>query len=398
MTYRSIRSGQLHLFCLFLLSLAAPASGARATEPDEYHNDARAIERVVNEQYAYLDRFPKDRMPLSVKLRQEAEQVHDRRSLLRYAERVLLTLADHHAITGSSLPDSWSVVPSFADLWIEKRGPNFVVDAVRDGSPAQRADVRKGDRLIAIADVPTARAIEAFWADLGLVPNVERASFAARVLAAGRRDRPRILSVQTGSAPPRRLELPNLYAEPAEAPSIQSAQTPEGLAIRLNDSLGDADTIAAFDSAMEQAQPDRPVTIDLRSTPSGGNTTVARAILGWFVSTPQSYQVHELPAEQRRTGIARRWVEQVVPRPGKHHAGPVVVRVGRWTGSMGEGLAIGFHAIGATVVGEPMAGLRGAIYDHELEHSGLVLKLPTERLLAVDGAPRENFAPVPPAP
>jgi carboxyl-terminal processing protease len=60
---------------------------------------------------------------------------------------------------------------------------------------------------------------------------------------------------------------------------------------------------------------------------------------------------------------------------------------------MGEGMAIGFHAIGARVVGTRMAGLLGAIYDHRLEHSGLVLKLPTERLMHVDGTPREVFVP-----
>jgi carboxyl-terminal processing protease len=61
---------------------------------------------------------------------------------------------------------------------------------------------------------------------------------------------------------------------------------------------------------------------------------------------------------------------------------------------MGEGLAIGFDAMGAKVVGEPMAGLLGAIYDHALPHSGLVLKLPTERLAAVNGTPREQFQPL----
>ena len=42
-----------------------------------------------------------------------------------------------------------------------------------------------------------------------------------------------------------------------------------------------------------------------------------------------------------------------------------------------------------------MAGLLGAIYDHRLPNSGLVIKLPTERLYAVDGTPRETFRPRP---
>ena len=176
---------------------------------------------------------------------------------------------------------------------------------------------------------------------------------------------------------------------------MTSAFRDGALVVRFNDSLGEDKTIAAFDAAMAKARPGGRVVIDLTDTPSGGDTTVARAVLGWFVDRPRGYQVHNLPSELRETGIARQWIEQVLPRPGKHHIGPVAVRVGRWTGSMGEGIAIGFDAIGAPVTGSPMAGLRGAVYDERLEHSGLVLKIPAERLYSVSGTPREAFVPRP---
>ncbi|PTL75220.1 S41 family peptidase [Vitiosangium sp. GDMCC 1.1324] len=383
----------LRLFlCLLLLG-----SGAHAAEANGFLDDARSIEKLINDQYAYLDRFPDGRMPMSAKLRAEAEQVHDKPSLIRFAERALLSLADHHAITGSSLADSWALVPSRSDLWIEKRGADFRVEAVRRDSPAEQAGLRVGDRLIAIEGVPTAQAVDSFWADLGMTSNEERAGFAARVLAAGRRDRPRNLSFQRDQGKPRRMVLPNLYTVKVapERPLLTTSASDADLLIKLHDSLGDDEVIAAFDTAMAQARPGQRVILDLSDTPSGGNTVVARALMGWFVSKPGAYQVHSLPAEERETGIPRQWVEQVLPRAGKHHEGPVLVRVGRWTGSMGEGLAIGFHAIGAQVVGDPMAGLLGAISDHKLTHSGLVLKLPTERLMAVDGTPRERFIPLP---
>jgi carboxyl-terminal processing protease len=91
--------------------------------------------------------------------------------------------------------------------------------------------------------------------------------------------------------------------------------------------------------------------------------------------------------------VPRQWVEQVLPRPGKRFEGPVVVRVGRWTGSMGEGLAVGMDAMGARVEGDRMAGLLGAVYDLRLARSSLVIKIPVERLYAADGAPREAFVP-----
>ena len=105
------------------------------------------------------------------------------------------------------------------------------------------------------------------------------------------------------------------------------------------------------------------------------------------------YQMHIMPAEERETGITRQWAEMFAPRAGKFHPGPVTVRVGRWTGSVGEGLAIGFAALGKPVCGTRMAGLKGAVYDFDLPRTGLRVKFPAERLYAVAGQPREKFAP-----
>lgn len=388
------------LSALAFASLAAAPLTAVAQAPtpapasaEAYREDALALPALIEAKYAYLERLPDGRFPMSSELTAQAEAVHDAASLLRYAESALTVLADHHAITGSSFSDSWAVVPSYADLWIEPVGRNWVITDVRDGSPAAEAGVRSGDRLLAIHDQAVDDAVALFWSKVGLAPQSERAAFAARVLAAGRRDRPRNLMIESADGVQRRLALPNLYTTQRDHPPVRSRHAGDALEIRLNDALGDQATIAAFDDAMATARPGQTVVLDLTETPSGGNTVVARAIMGWFVDTPAAYQIHSLPAEARETGIERRWIEQVLPRPGKHHDGPVIVRVGRWTGSMGEGLAIGLHAQGARVVGRPMAGLLGAIYDLRLPNSGLVIKIPVERLYAVDGTPREQFRP-----
>lgn len=163
--------------------------------------------------------------------------------------------------------------------------------------------------------------------------------------------------------------------------------------ITFNNALGDSATIAAFDAAMAKVAPRAAVTLDLTDTPGGGTTSIARAVMGWFVTRPMAYQVHNLPAEERETGIARQWIEQVLPRAGKYHPGPVSVRVGRWTGSLGEGLAIGFAALGKPVCGTAMARLKGAVYDFDLTHSRLRVKFPAERLYTVAGQPRETVVP-----
>ncbi|WP_122468501.1 S41 family peptidase [Brevundimonas lutea] len=370
------------------------ATPAAAQTAEEYRADAIAIPRAIAERYAYLDRLPDQRPPDSAVLDAEARAVGDGRALLAHAERRLLTLADHHAITGSSFVDSWGLVPTYSDLWVEWSDGRYRIDAVRTGSPAAKAGIAAGGHLVAVDGEPIEAAIAAFWADLGLAVIDQRRAFAARVLATGRRDRPRSLSIEDAGGGIRRVDLPNLYEWNAPTRGVVVSTAGDGgLLIVINDALGDDATIAAFDSAMEAAEPGQPITLDLSNTPSGGNTVVARAIMGWFVTRPTAYQIHERPEEGRRTGIPRRWIEQVSPRPGKFHDGSVTVRVGRWTGSMGEGLAIGFDALGARVVGDPMAGLLGAIEDHRLTNSGLMLKLPTERLYAVDGVAREAFRP-----
>jgi len=105
------------LAALFLL-----ASPVAAQEAAEFRADAFAVEGLVEAQYAYLERLPGGRFPDSAVLKAEAAAVHDRRSLLAYAERAVAALADHHAITGSSFADSWALVPSYADLWVEAEG------------------------------------------------------------------------------------------------------------------------------------------------------------------------------------------------------------------------------------------------------------------------------------
>lgn len=373
------------------LAIACSAAAqTNAPTPADYRADAGEIADLIKADYAYLDHLPGGVVPTSPILTAERDAVHDRDSLLRYAEDMVTALADHHALTGSSFKDDWAIVPSYADLWIVRRSGGYLVDAVKPGTPAARAGIVAGDRLVAVDGVAIDAAVAAFWARLGLQPVAERAPFAARVLAAGRRDRPRALTFARAGA----VTLASLYAEQHDRPPISVVPGKAGaVTIAFNNALGDDATIKAFDAAMAKVPARAAVTIDLTDTPSGGTTSIARAVMGWFVTRPMPYQMHNLPSEERETGIARQWIEQVLPRAGKYHPGPVTVRVGRWTGSLGEGLAIGFMALGKPVCGTAMAGLKGAVYDFDLTHSRLRVKFPAERLYTVAGQPRETVVP-----
>lgn len=376
------------LAAVSLLSLTASASADRYGS-DDYASDAKSIEGLIRDNYAYIDDLPGGVVPSSSQLNAERDAVRDHDSLLHYAEDMIAALADHHALTGASFKDDWGIVPSYADIWIVKNGDAYVVDAVKDGSVAAKAGVRVGERLVKADGQPIDAAVAAFWAGMGLQPVGERAPFAARVIATGRRDRARVLTF-AGPKGERTLTMDNLYKDQPDRPALTVTTAKGATTIRFNNSIGDTATIAAFDAAMARVPAKAPVVIDLTDVPSGGNSSIARAVMGWFMTRPMPYQMHQLPSEERETGIKRQWVEYVLPRPGKYHPGPVILRAGRWTGSMGEGMAVGFMALGKPVCGGRMAGLKGAVYDFDLPKTGLRVKFPAERIYTVAGAPREK--------
>ncbi|MFY0536924.1 hypothetical protein [Nannocystis pusilla] len=84
--------------------------------------------------------------------------------------------------------------------------------------------------------------------------------------------------------------------------------------VRFNNALDRQETITAFDAAIREYAEVEAMILDLRNTPSGGNTDVARGIIGHFVREARPYQVHEIPAVVRSTTVPRRFVEYVLPR------------------------------------------------------------------------------------
>ena len=143
--------------------------------------------------------------------------------------------------------------------------------------------------------------------------------------------------------------------------------------------------ISVFDSVLANLKNTKALILDLRETPGGGNTTVARSILGRFISKEGFYQKHELSAEEIEFGVKRSWMEIVSPKKPAYTK-PLVVLVNHWTGSVGEGIAIGFDALKrATIIGTPMAGLNGAIFSYKMPYTGIGFSFPAEKLFHVNG-------------
>ena len=363
----------------------------------EVQSDAFALLQLIEQQYAYPARYPKGVQSVRKELEGRIPFLNSKTDLIAFSQRAFHALYDHHSITGSGLADAYGLVPSFADLWVEYVDGNYMVMDVRQGSPALKAGIRPGSRVVSVEGRPIDEAVQHFVGPAYEHSDDERLAYAARVLLAGRRDRIRRIGLERDGLE-WTLELPNLYqarlvreAGPV-AVSLYDVEDKTVGVIRLNDSLGNAKTIEAFDRALNDVAEADGLVIDLRDTASGGNTLVARGILSRFISQPTVYQRHILPNEERDFGVVRSWLEEVHPR-GEMYDKPVAVVSGRWTASMGEGLTVAFDALGIPTFGTDMAGLLGGITDHRLPATNVLVKLTTEQLQHVDGTPREDFHP-----
>lgn len=377
---------------VLLLMAAIPAAAADAA----FTEDFRVAHERIASTYAYFD-AKATRWPDIAKLYEsDLAAVRGRRDFVRLMERVLDELYDPHAQLNTNLADSPRLVPSGTDLWAEWRDGRAVVTEVRRDSDASRAGICAGDQVIQTGGAPIAEAVERRMGRSYPHATREARDWALRSVVAGRHGTARELTLLRGGVERTvTLPAPDQFSRSMPAPAVTSSVISPGIGvITLNDSLGREDTIAAFDGALDKLRDSRALILDLRDTPGGGNTTVARAILGRFVDRERPYQKHVLPLEQRATGIWRGWLELVAPRGPFRFDKPVAVLVDHWTGSMGEGLAMGLDAtIGARIMGTRMAGLLGATYTVKLPNTGLTINVPAERLYHVSGVPREAFTP-----
>ncbi|MXP13602.1 PDZ domain-containing protein [Altererythrobacter confluentis] len=338
---------------------------------------------TIASRYAYLDEEQVDLEAMRVLYRQEAIFATTRNSWLHVLEDLLANLHDHHVNLNQNARSSSQLVPSGTDIWARIVDNHAIVTEVLPKSPAAEAGLQAGDEIVAIGDTPTMIAIAAATPP-ATTPD-HAGDYILRVLLAGDHERVRVLTLADGH----RIVMPPYVR--SSSPEMINWRWLDGNIgyIRIENSLGADDTVAAFDTAVEELHGANGLVLDLRFTPNGGNTGVAIPILGRFVSQSGAYQRYE--GEQFEGGVE---LDTVNPRGPFTITAPVVVLVGHWTGSMGEGMAIGLDALErATTIGTPMAGLRGGIKGFALPNTGVGFGLPVFRIFHINGTPREAFDP-----
>jgi C-terminal processing protease CtpA/Prc len=381
---------------VFFSVLLAGSSAAQAPAPmtkQRYEADFDFLWETVRDNYAYWDVKATDWDKVRTHYRPQLDSVRNKGQFIMLLERLLRELYDHHAGLNTNTAASYRLVPTGADVWAVFRNGKALITAVRAGTGAARSGIQPGMEVLAVNGKALDEALGALTPCCLKTNDPFARDYALQLLLAGTHDRPRELLLRQGEKeatfyPDKDGSMDkHLSGRPLEARLLEG----NICYIRINNSLGDEELIPAFDSVLNAMMGTRGLILDLRETPSGGNTLVARGIMGRLISHEGYYQKHELPNESGRWGIRRSWAEIVSPR-GVTYSKKVIVLAGPWTGSMGEGITIGLHGLRrARVMGAPMAGLRGAIYSYALPNSAIGFYFPVERLYHMDGTPREQF-------
>ncbi len=381
---------------LLLLWAAAASAQDRRASPVAF-DAAKAwssFEKLLHEEYGYFDRAGVDGDAILAAFAARAKAARSDKDFIDTLQLVSHNFADPHFIVGPFDADDWAVIPTSSDLFGTYDGVEFRIGEVRGSGDALAKGVRPGMTVFRIDGQTPRAAIEAITGRPFGVLSPIQIGFAFNVALAGHRKRIRSLDVTDDQR--RRTFM--LAATSDQANRVRTGplldierQGTLGI-IRINNSLGDQALIAQFSQALATLANTSTLLIDLRNTPSGGNTSVARGIMGHFVDHDRPYQTHVIPYETRVLGPTRKFTEYVAPY-GARYAGKVYVAGGHWTGSMGEGLMIGLDAIGATTVGADLAHLLGALSNETIERSAAKVDIGNEQLFTVTGLPREDYRP-----
>ncbi len=363
-------------------------SGFQSSAQTKYQKDFEEFWSDLNSRYAYWDQRDIDWKKVREIYSPQSEKISNDHEFIQFLEQVQNELYDHHSSLNTNLDTSNRLVPSGSDLRVEKKGNQYFIRDLRKGFGADLSGLKIGMEVILFNGKPVDEQLRKFLPKFTNRHTPQMYQYALDMLFAGTHDIKREITIKENQKTA--VFYPVSYSNSSELLFKKVIDGHTGY-IKINNSLGNNSLIAEFDEVLDSMLQYKNLIIDLTETPGGGNSTVARSIIGRFIQTPLPYQVHEFDEKEYQT--KRHWVEYVTPRK-EIFKGNLYILAGRWTGSMGEGITIGFDGMGrAEIIGTPMAGLRGAISNFQLTNTKIGFQFPTERLYHINGTPRENFIP-----
>ncbi|MBD8638681.1 S41 family peptidase [Sphingomonas sp. CFBP 13733] len=363
--------------------------GVGAAEPPHdvtYAEDFDELWRTLGERYCYFGEKQTDWAAVRALYRPQALAAGSRDDFATIVDRVLGELYDAHTHRGDAA-DGTARLPYY-DLWVEPRNGNALVTSVRDGSASADAGIVAGDTITGVDGIPVAARAEASMPRCLSHPDPAATAFAFNIAVAGRRGQPRRITLRSAKSGERAVFLP--LKNMPRLPDVENRLLPDGYGYIVIRSFSDQAVIDAFDAALLRYREAPGLIIDVRQN-GGGDTAVARPIMGRFIAMEKPYA-----RMRRRDGdhLSDPWTEVVDPRGPFTYTAPVVVLTTRWSASMAEGFPMGMRGIRrASIVGTPMMRLGAGVFPLHLDRTGIQLQYSAEPVYDVHDRARSLLVP-----
>jgi C-terminal processing protease CtpA/Prc len=356
----------------------------------KYEKDFHTFWNDVHAHHAYLTQQGIDWEKVNEIYQPRVKEIRNDPEFIEFLETLIHELHNGHVSLNTNLDTSNRIIPSGQDVFVQKIHDKYFITDIRKGYGADVCGLKIGDEIVLFNGKNISEQVEHFLPKSVVHHSTEMKQYAINMLFAGTHNTKRTITIHKNG---NNIDYFPDSVQISEADGLIETKilNTSTAYIKINNSLGNVKTIEQFDKAIDDFMEYRNLVIDLTETPGGGNTTVARCIMGRCIKKAMPYQQHEFDEKEYQT--QRSWVEYVQPRKTPF-TGKVYIVVGRWTGSMGEGIAMGFDGIkNAKVIGTEMAGLLGAVENFSLPETEIGFQIPTERLYHVNGTPREKYKP-----
>lgn len=358
---------------------------------NKYQSDFNYFWETIKMEYAYFDVKQTNWQKVKDVYGKRLKSIKEDWEFTYLIELMKHELYDAHFTLNKNLAFSFRLIPNDVDAFVSVKNNKYYISDLRENYTITNFNIKIGDEIVAINDVSFADVVQMNLPVSIENPDYKVKEYFANLIFAGRHNQPRkIKIVRKQKEITLTLPKPKLKKEATNLIDYKRLQKNIGYVV-LNNSLGNNNVIKQFPKIIDTLQNTNALIIDLRNTANGGNTDVAKSIMGKFIKQEMPYQIHERVGLEREFGIKRKYIEILSPLQ-KPYLKPVYVLVSKWTGSVGEAIAQGFSNIdNVTVVGTTMAQLLGAIKCKQLQNSGIRFCYPFEKLYNINGVPRAQF-------
>jgi len=367
------------LFCgTSVVAHAAPGSGVE---------DFDAAWAFVRDAYCFFPDGPEAWDEARRGLRDRAIAAETDAESIRVLEDLLDQLADPHSHLRVNTASSHRLVPH--DVWGSRTPDGLLIEAVRAGGRAEAAGVLPGDVVTRINGIRALEVADAIRPAFSPMPAAALDQWSALKALAGTHDTPRVWTVRSGGTQ-REIEIDRDRPVAGAPPRpVFAREISDSIGFIRIGNLAEPEIVPLVDEVLDRLIEKDSLIIDVRNN-RGGDTAIARPIMGRFVDRRQPYA---LMRRRHGDGLSQPWTEYIHPR-GERYSGRVVILVDRFSASMAEGFAMGMRTVAdATVVGTSMAALGAATATFTLPRSGYTLQISAEPVYSTRDEPRWMLSP-----